>query len=251
MTAPDEQEIEISLRSAEEVGARIVVLAALCRRLFLEDPQAVELLDEEPETERWDLKAWLDECGLSAIVTPEERRLLERPVGRLTPDELAQEPWLSEALTALAWAACLVDALPPPVEPADVAPVLARIPAPWDELRPFIGRLSLRSEAEIALERERAEIWAWRAGIEEERRSARGRAARDLQAVVEEVVKEAVASGLLPQAKLADFQVNGAPFSALSREQVEQIALIASARLHAFNWLCGFGETWDTVPLDI
>lgn len=251
MTARDEQEIEISLRSPEEVGARIVVLAALCRRLFLEDPTAKEALEEDPETERWDLNAWLDERGLSAILTPEERRLLERPVGRLTPEELARGPWLSEALVALAWAVSLMDALPQPMGPADVATVLPRIPAPWDELRPFIGRLSLRSEAEIALERERAEIWAWRAGIEAERRAARGRAAHELQAVIEEVVQEAAASGLLPPAKLADFQVDSVPFSALPMEQVEQIALISSARLHALNWLCGFGETWDTVPLDI
>lgn len=251
MTAPDEQEIDIALRSPEEVGARIIVLAALCRRLFLEDPAAMEALEEDPETERWDLNAWLDERGLSAVVTPEERRLLERPVGQFAPEELARGPWLSEALMALAWAACLVDVLPPPVEPVDVAPVLAQIPAPWDELRPFIDRLRLRSEEEIAFERERAEVWAWRAGIETERRATRGRAARELQAVIEEVVHEAAVSGVLPPETLADFPVDHVPFNALPMEQVEQIALIASARLHALNWLCGFGETWETVPLEI
>lgn len=251
MTAPDEQEIDISLRSPEEVGARIVVLGALCRRLFLDDPAAVEALEEDPETERWDLNAWLDERGLSAVVTPEERRLLERPVGRLTPEERVKGPWLGEALMALAWAASLVDALPPPAEPADVAPLLALIPAPWDELRSFIDRLRLRSEEEIAFERERAEVWAWRAGIEMERRTAQGQAARELQAVIEEVVHEAVASGVLPPATPTDFPVDHFPFSALPTEQVEQVALIASARLHALNWLCGFGETWDSVPLEI
>ncbi len=29
------------------------------------------------------------------------------------------------------------------------------------------------------------------------------------------------------------------------------LAAIAAHRLHALNWVCGFGETWDTVPDEI
>jgi hypothetical protein len=251
MTGAADQEIEISLRSAGEVGARLVVLATLCRRLFLEDPAAEDVLGEDREAERWDLAAWLKEYGLDAYLTSEERELLDRPAGSLSEEDLASETWLSEALVALAWSASLLDVLPPPVEPSDPGPVLARIPAPWDDVRPFLKSITLRSEEEIAMERERAEIWAWRAGIEAERRAAKGRAARELQETIAEVVREAAASGLLPSSGLADFPVDGLPLSALSEERWEQIAVIATARLHALNWLCGFGERWDDVPLDI
>jgi len=251
MTGSVDQEIEINLRSAGEVGARLVVLDTLCRRLFLEDPAAKDVLGEEPEAERWDLAAWLNEHGLSAHLTPKEREMLDRPAGSLSEEDLASETWLGEALVVLAWSASLLDALPPPVEPSEPGPVLARIPAPWDDVRPFLKSITLRSEQEIAMERERAEIWAWRAGIEVERRAAKGRAARELQETIAEVVREAAASGLLPSSRLADFPVDGLPFSALPEERREQVAVIATARLHALNWLCGFGDRWDNVPLDI
>lgn len=251
MTGAADHEIDITLRSAEEVGARLVVLAALCRRLFLEDPAAKDVLGEDPEAERWDLAAWLNEHGLDAHLTPQERDLLNRPAGSLSEEDLASETWLSEALVALAWSAALVDALPPPVEPSEPGPVLARTPAPWDDVRPFLKSITLRNEEEIARERERAEIWAWRAGIEAERRAAQGRAALELQETIAAVVREAVASEFLPSSGLADFPVDGMPFSAIPDERWEQIAVITTARLHALNWLCGFGERWDDVPLDI
>jgi hypothetical protein len=29
------------------------------------------------------------------------------------------------------------------------------------------------------------------------------------------------------------------------------LVAITGQRLHALNWLCGFGSSWDDVPLDI
>ena len=31
----------------------------------------------------------------------------------------------------------------------------------------------------------------------------------------------------------------------------EPLAILATERLRALNWLCGFGSDWDHVPLDI
>jgi hypothetical protein len=32
---------------------------------------------------------------------------------------------------------------------------------------------------------------------------------------------------------------------------VEYAAAIEFERLRAFNWVCGYGQTWDDVPLEI
>jgi hypothetical protein len=65
------------------------------------------------------------------------------------------------------------------------------------------------------------------------------------------VTREATESGLLTGTYDGDFVVAGRPFLALPAEQRDTIALIAVQRHHGLNWLCGFGHSWDAVPLDL
>ena len=246
-TEPDE--IDIQLRPPDEVGARIVVLATVYRRLFLEMPTSQSLLQEDPEAERFDLRAWLDQESLTRQATAEELRLIETPVGRLSPDGVAAALWAGEALAALAWAAGLAE-IPSSPAPANLAPVLDQIPAPWGAVAPFKDAIELRGEEEIARERERAELWLWRANIEQDRREAKGKARSELTGLIREVTREAAEAGLISQPENEDFSVDGVAVTALDRDRIEEIAAIAGARLHALNWLCGFGESWDAVPLE-
>ncbi len=244
-------EIDINLRPPSETGRRLVVLATLCRRAYLESVSTASELDEDPETERFDLLTWLEEQGLGSDLTADERRLLDTPVGALSLDETRAATWNAEALVALGWAAGLLEAIPDPVAPADPNPILVATPAPWDEAVGWTASIRLRPEETVAFERERAEVWLWRAEIEAERRSLRGRALTSLEDDLRDVVRESVEAGLLPSADGRDFAVAGRPFRALDEDAIDVIATVANVRLHALNWLCGFGASWDDVPLDL
>lgn len=247
----DGDEIDISLRPALIVGRRLVILATLCRRAFLESRQARGELDEDPEVERFDLWMWLQDHDLESDLTVDEIRMFETGAGMLSSDEASAATWNSEALIALAWATELVASLPEPDHISDPATVLAQIPEPWVDPNAWVTSVILREESEIARERERAEVWLWRAEIEEERRQSKGRARQELEADISDVVTESVAVGLLHRDANGDFRVAGVPFYNLSADQIDAIGAVAAVRLHAMNWLCGFGTSWDDVPLEI
>lgn len=245
------EEIEINLRRPSEVARRVVVLATICRRAYLELPAGTDELDEDPEAEGFDLVAWLEEHDLERALTPDERRLLDAAVGTLAEDEARAATWNAEALLALGWAGGLLPTLSDPVQAGDPRAVLAAVPAPWDNPAAWIASFALREEEEVARERERAEIWLWRSEIEEERRQLGGRRLAELETDLRDVVRESVESGLIPDDWWGDFRVEGVPFAALDADRIELIAAVAGVRLHALNWLCGFGTSWNDVPLDV
>jgi hypothetical protein len=247
----DDEEIEINLRPSAAVARRLIVLATLCRRAYLESPSSSTELDEEPDAEGFDLVTWLEEYDLESDLTPDERRLLDAAVGTLSQDEARAATWNAEALLALGWAGGLLPELPDPVEAGDPRAVLIAVPAPWDSPAAWIVSFEVRNEAEVARERERAEVWLWRAEIEEERRPVSGRRLVELETDLRDVVRESVASGLLPRDSREDFPVGSAPFRSLDTDRIDLIAGIAAVRLHALNWLCGFGTSWGNVPLDV
>lgn len=246
-----DDEIDISLRPALIVGRRLVILATLCRRAFLESRQARSELDEDPEVERFDLWMWLQDHDLENDLTADESRMFETSVGMLSDDEASAATWNSEALVALAWATELIESLSEPNLTSDPTDVLATIPAPWVDPNAWITSVILREEGEIARQRELTEVWLWRAEIEEERRQLLGRERQALEADIADVVNESVAAGLLGRGARGDFRVAGIPFDTLSPDQIDAIGATAAVRLHALNWLCGFGTSWDDVPLEI
>jgi hypothetical protein len=247
----EDQAIDIDLRPAPEVARRLIVLATLCRRAFLESPPGIASLEEDPQTEAFDLVTWLAEYDLEPTLTASERRLLNAPVGSLLPEESRAATWNAEALLALGWAGGLLPTLSEPTEPGDPQPILGSVPAPWQSPAAWIGSFGLRSEENIARERERAEVWLWRAEIEDERPHLTGRRLAELETDLRDVVRESIATGLLARGVRDDFPVGGAPFRSLDEDWVDLIAGIAAVRLHALNWLCGFGISWEDVPLDV
>src|SRR5215218_520133 len=138
-----DDEIDLNLRPAVEVGRRLVVLATLCRRAFFESAPDDLDPEDDPEAERFDLATWLDEHRLGAALTIGERQFLNASVGALSDDEARAGTWNAEALVALGWAGGLVDHLPDPVGPADPAPILSVVPAPWDDPASWIESIAL------------------------------------------------------------------------------------------------------------
>lgn len=246
----NDDEIDIHLRAPTDVAARILVLASVCRYVGLRASPTPSAATDDIAAARFDLRSWLTLEGLSGAVVPTEARLLERDASTLAPDELSAITWRAEALVALGWALALVPELPPPDQPTDPSSLLAGLPQPYDATDSFRRQTSLRPEPEIAHERERAEVWHWRSDLADLQASASAGERRELAALVRDVTREATASGLISGSRAEDFVVAGRPFLTLPAADRELIAIVAEQRLHALNWLCGFGQDWDSVPLD-
>lgn len=245
----DDDYIEIELRPPREVAERCIILAALIRRLWIESSfTATDAGDWSAEA--FDLREWLRIEGLWNSLTGAEREFLQRPVGDTTEDQSAVVAWQAEGLATLSWALGLVD-LPPPGQLGDVTTVVQAVPAPWDTIIEWTRAARLRSEMEIATERDRAEILEWRIGIESPRRLSGGQERADYVAAIGEVVLEARASALLESASDTDFAIGDKLVTSFNDHDLERLSALAEERLRALNWLCGYGTSWDAVPLDV
>lgn len=245
----DGDELDIALRSAAEAAARLLLLSAVLQRAYLE--QARHSPEDDAPGERFDLAAWAGAEGLLAQATSLETALLHAPFGFLDAGVVTDLSWEAEALVALGWALGLRDASPGPPLPADPGPILAQLPQPWASSRAFVDGARLRDESAIAEERERAELWLWRVDAERAHRDDPAADRRELEAAIREVANDAARAGLLPAPVDGDMPVNGQPFRRLSPEALDEVSEVATHRLRAINWLCGFGDAWDSVPLDV
>lgn len=242
---PDDA-LDIEPRSHEEVTRRAVALAILVRRAALEErnPDGGEQEAFERETDRFELYSWaVKEFG--DTILQDERELLRTPAGGLSPEAI--DTCLAAILPAeaLRWALGLAERLDLLADPDTlVEPLMSWCPVPWEDVTTFARRHTLRPDERLAEERERWELWHWRSTLEPTDHDPN----EDLNAVVADVAREAATAGLI-QVVEGDFAVDTRPFRALSADERTAIADRAEANLLALNWVCGFGETWDTVPL--
>jgi hypothetical protein len=243
-----DDELDIELRSPAEVAVRCIALASLIRRLSIES-LAAERMDDGLAGDAFDLRAWLQSERLWETLTIFEVSALDRPLGDLTDDELATMAWQAEGLASLGWALGLSE-LAPLGELSHVEAVLTLVPSPWDATGKWRDEASLRPEPEIAHERDRAELFEWRIGVEGPRRASTGSERAEYVAAIAEVASEAEASGLADVLQ-GDVMIAGVPPSSLDANALERLAILAEERLRAMNWLCGFGDSWDRVPLDV
>jgi len=150
--------------------------------------------------------------------------------------------WRGEALGTLLWALQLVE-LPPYDRPFDPDVVTGADP----------GEGELRDADEIALERESARLWHWRARTSD--LQAAGELDlpdrfRSLDQLVAATAMRGHERGLLPAPIRGDFRAFGKVYRHLSEDQQAEALSIAVERHHALNWLAGEGTSWDDVPLD-
>lgn len=245
----DADELDIELRSPAEVAGRLLLLSVVLRRAYLETGRLAP--EDDPTGERFDLAAWAGAENLLDHATPAEEEFVQAPLGTLPADAVSDATWQAEALSALGWALGLAPDLPREPVPADPGSLLASLPVPWDATRPLVDRAALRDEAGVAVERERAEIWQWRIESEFTLRAGSPAERRELEAAVREVAADAARAGLVGGLVGRDFPFRGRPFRQVSGEALEEAAEVAARRLRALNWLCGFGTTWDDVPLEV
>jgi len=244
----DSDEIDVELRTPEEVRARVLILVSILRRLALETIS----LDGEDDSlaDAFDEREWLRDQGMASQLTAREAAFLDSPVGSNKAGETMEFSWQGEALVALAWAVGLLDA--PPVDAtSDSGLIMDLVPRPWDAIKAWVSDPAIVSESDAVRQRELAEIWHWRATTELLRRDAPAADRRDYDAAIEEVAAEARAAGFVPALQGGDFPVRGRTINEISDTEVDELVAVTGQRLRALNWLCGFGKSWDDVPLDV
>lgn len=232
-----EDSIDIQPWPVIELIGRGVTLATVARRGILEVDNERDVFDLE--TDRFDLSTW-SRTELQNWISDDELRILNTSIGDLSEEDLSACDDALVSATAIAWALRAVDAtrLPLPEQEAIDEQTLRWAPEPWDKVRSLQSRARLRSDVELAVERERWELWYWRAtdGAED-------------AAAVRDVVDEVGDSGLIDIVD-GDFADDaGTPFQRMSEDERDDVAWLAELRLRALNWVCGFGETWESAPL--
>ena len=233
----DDDSIDIQPWPTIELIGRGVALTTVARRGALEVDDDRDEFDLE--TDRFDLVTWT-RTELQNWITDDELRILNASIGELSDDDLSTCDNALVSATAIAWSVNAVKAprLPLPEQETIDEQTLDWAPQPWDKVRALQSRARIRSDEELAAERERWELWYWRATEADE----------DAEALAE-VVQEVKESDLLPIVD-GDFATDdGTPYNRLSEEEQDDVAWLAGLRLRTLNWVCGFGETWETAPL--
>ncbi len=237
--------IEINPRPVEDLARRTTLLVTLIRRALLETPDDTDDTDTfARETDRFELYSWARREFMS-IITGDERSVLESPVGELGLNAINWCLSASIPARALLWALNAQHSLSPADTPAAEMDILMGwAPEPWEEFDRLARRNVRRPEEELAQERERWELWYWRATLTAEDVQP-GETLRD---TVAEVARDAERADLINVVE-NDFAVEGRPFSLLSPDEQDRAAELAEGYLIALNWVCGIGASWEDVPL--
>ncbi|MGC4106083.1 MAG: hypothetical protein QM753_06970 [Thermomicrobiales bacterium] len=238
----NEDEIEIQPWPPVELVGRAAVLASLARRYAIE----LEVADGgdafDLETERFDLSAWA-RTELGTWLTDDELRVLNTLNGQFSDEDadLCEDAIVGGVAVIWALGVVKLDRLPWDQVDELESQLLEWAPQPWGNVRPLVKNARVRSDEDLAAERERWELWYWRSSFEDDF-DAEDRAA------IAETAGEAQEAGLIDM-RAADFLVDDRTFGELDPLEREAVAATSFARLRALNWVCGLGETWDTTPL--
>jgi hypothetical protein len=234
---PDDETIDIDPRPLGELVRRMLALLSVARRGMLEVDEERDLY--ERETDRFDWYSWA-RTELADTLTDTERLLLATPVGELGEADLDTCDDALIGASTIAWAVGLIagDRLPVPSEGRTEEQVLAWAPEPWNPVEPLIGELWIRDDESFGAERERWEVWYWRANEAEPGEDGFS----DVIAAVRE-------TGLIPVAGDDLATDDGRSFEHLSAEDRATLATVSELRLLALNWACGFGRSWDDIPV--
>lgn len=233
----DEDTIDIQPWPVIELIGRGVALATVARRGMLEVDD--ERDDFDLETDRFDLVTWA-RTELQNWITDDELRILNTTTSELSDDDLSTCDNALVSATAIAWAlrAVPTERLPLPEQEEVDQQTLAWAPEPWNKVRSLQSRARIRTDEELASERERWELWFWRTT----------EAMEDPDAI-RDVVEEVQETGLIPVVDGDLANDEGTPFDQLSEDEQDDVAWLAELRLRALNWVCGFGESWESAPL--
>jgi len=239
---PDDY-IDIQPWPAAELVGQLVAHVALGRRGLIELDSAADAIEQE--TDRFELEAWA-RTELSSWLEPAESEVLAMPAGELSPEQADVCADAILVASTIAWAIRIVnsDHLPLPVDNQAEQRTLDWAPGPWIPVRNVVKAARLRSDEELAQERERWEIIHWRTTLFEDPAMA-----DDDRSALSDILGELAGNPAL-QATDHDLALDdGTAIGDLDASALEDLQRLSGIRLMALNWVCGFGESPTRAPL--
>jgi hypothetical protein len=223
----------------ERVAARALTLAAISYRSFMER----EAEESGCGSDWGNMLPWLEAVGIFGELEPEERAILETPVGGLSERERIDTSWRSEGMVVLAWALCRSD-LPPyrvECEPEEVSAALGLLEeyetsvlaAP--QLRP-LDEIDEAANVNLALHW-RLRQHEYHPGKMDFVAFARDCQWADLSLEGLDVVDNELAFGKTP-------------LDEVDEEEYRHVLSITVERHRAFNWLLGFHTLYSEITTD-
>ena len=194
------------------------------------------------------LNSWLKAEGLWDSASDIEKALMQKPLGAWTKPEVADGQWREDSLDVLIWALRSDATMPPYDVPIFTTEVMKSV-RDLGQLQQFLARAKLRPEAAILKALDVAELWLWRSRttqLQKEHYSP-PKGERGLEQIVSMTVAKAQKDGLFTPIR-DDFPALGKPYAELTESEWQTLHSIATERLYALNWLCGYAENWDDVP---
>ena len=155
----DEDDAEPIPPTPTRVARRALALAALCGRALLEQEDPA---DPGVDETRQRILEWVDAIGIRDELEPQEWKVLQRPLGRVEPQDAMNATWRLEGLAVLAWALNRFE-LPPLdqlVDPGKLLPSVGILNA--DRAAALIAEPPLRSIDELKTLRNRLFAIHWR-----------------------------------------------------------------------------------------
>jgi hypothetical protein len=231
---------EPEMVSAPCAMRRALVLAALvCRGNIepgAEDAEAISLHAR--------ILDWATFLNLEEELESDELRILQAPLGTLSPREVSESTWAIEGLAILSWALNLRD-LPKHDEKVDPFGVTDSVCFLSDEAAELVASARLRSPAEFQAYREVAYAVHCRL-----RDFVRNRNAKDFATWVEKAWLEGLQIDPAHLIVGGDLGVGGAPILDAEANRVQACEWITFQRHRAIIWLLGDSPVYSKTPVD-
>jgi hypothetical protein len=236
--------------SGREVASRVLCLAAIATLGAIAQDVQAGVSPEHSDAVDGGVRDWLQDEGLLDELAPSELAVLEKSLGTWARQELATASWRSESIGVLLWALSTVRELPAYDQQFERLSELLPVRRPTSE---FLGSVQLRPVDALRHGRDVAELWHWRSRTRRLSTDAAFRAAHadvDLDEITSQAAQKAYRAGDIPPPIDGDLPWRGKAYRNLDPHDYSLATSIAMERHVAFNWLCGYGASWDEPPTD-
>jgi hypothetical protein len=188
-----------------------------------------------------ELGQWLEQEGLLACFSEQERGLLAIPLGHWRRELLELVGWLVETLGVCVWALSLIKLLPPYDERFSSEELLLRLRIGKPLKIPETLRLRSMKELQTALQS--AQLWESRMKAVPHHRgaghTAHGGVSPSTSTPAVKQADKGRKNGHQPDPVEQEFSAFGRPYRSLTSEQTDLLRAITESRAAALRWLCG------------
>lgn len=226
-------EEEFVAPNAQRVARRALIMSAMICRAFIDD-------DEEQSEFAESIKTWVNRSGLIPELEPEEKKILDAPLGVMTRQERISWTWRSEGLIVLAWALGRVD-YPPHDECIDPEIVAETLGFLSNDSRAFVKSAQLLDEDQVIDQCEKIFAVHWRL-----RQFSVDRRAINFPKVANEAWFGPI--DIRPLRLIdRDLAIGGVSIAKAPAEAVKKCESIARERHCGANWLVGYHAIYSEV----